>query len=158
MTPDARELIIGRDGSTVSVYVRAGVTFLPNTTINLPDSSIKRVKMSDNHQCLAVGSEYNYAAIYSRSGQDLLLTQNITNIPAYSLDLSSDCKDLLIGSIGSALYFESEGSSVFKQVQYLDAQYQFVMRSKMSKDQQLILLGNTSGRMYVYSRDPQLTS
>ena len=56
MTADGRELVVGREWSPVSVYVRVGDTFVPNTTINFPDSSIKRVKMSDSHECLAVGS------------------------------------------------------------------------------------------------------
>ena len=55
-------------------------TFLPNTTINL-DSSIKRVKISDNHQCLAVAQSTTMQLC--THDHDLLLTQNITNIPPW---------------------------------------------------------------------------
>jgi hypothetical protein len=57
--------------------------------------------MTDDHQCMVVGCrESGDVLVYRRVGSDLVLFQNITSIgqPLYSLDVSSDCTKLIVGS------------------------------------------------------------
>jgi hypothetical protein len=77
------------------------------------------VKIADSHKCFVVGSrEQDYVLVYKRVGHDLVLSQNITDfgLSAYSVDVSSDCKELVIGTSTSGFYYEGNGST-FKQVQ-----------------------------------------
>ena len=99
LTADGKELVVG-EGSVVGVYVNIEGVFTASLTI-IYDSSFKRVKMTDDHQCMVVGCRASGdVLVYRRVDSDLVLFQNITDIgkPLYSLDVSSDCTKLIVGS------------------------------------------------------------
>lgn len=143
------------DDSTVIVYSNTGSTYVVNTTISLGTYSFTRVKISDNHKCMAVvDREQRYLAIYRRSGHDLLLSQNITINQPYlsSVDMTSDCQFMVLGAQDYAIYYESNDTA-FTQVQQLPTDSEVLMASKINANHRFILLGSTSGHLYVYSMD-----
>jgi hypothetical protein len=62
LTSDGKELVIGMTYYAVYVYVKSGSQFILRTTIN-SEYSFRRVKMSGNHQCLAIASR-DFSAVH----------------------------------------------------------------------------------------------
>jgi 23S rRNA A1618 N6-methylase RlmF len=155
MTPDGKELVAGMTGYGVKTFMNSGGNFVLNTTINT-GYSFKRVKMSDNHKCLAyVSRDEGCVVVYRRVGHDLVLSQNITEIKhpdISSVDLTANCQQMVIGSQDYGFYYESNGST-FTQVQQLPTDDDVLMTSKINTNHHFILLGSTSGNLYVYSMD-----